>query len=57
MEITSASGFLAYYEKVRERTLRVAGYIPHERIEWTHREGAFSFGDILRHLAATERYM
>lgn len=57
MEITSAESFLAYLEKVRERTLRVAKRIPPERLEWSYREGKFSFGDILRHLGAIERYM
>jgi uncharacterized damage-inducible protein DinB len=57
MEITSAESFLAYLEKVRERTLRVAKRIPPERMEWSYREGKFSFGDILRHLGAIERYM
>ena len=57
MEITSTPPFLAYFEKVRERTLRVAACIPRDRLEWAPVEGAFSFGDILRHLAATERFM
>lgn len=57
MEIASAESFLAYLEKVRERTLRVARHIPPERLEWSYREGRFSFGDILRHLGAIERYM
>jgi uncharacterized damage-inducible protein DinB len=57
MEIASAGPFLAYLEKVRERTLRVAKRIPPERLEWSYREGRFSFGDILRHLGAIERYM
>jgi len=57
MEITTTEPFLAYLEKVRERTLRVARCIPPERLEWSYREGRFSFGDILRHLGAIERYM
>jgi len=57
MEITNAESFLIYLEKVRERTLRVAKRIPQERLEWSYREGKFSFGDILRHLGAIERYM
>src|SRR3954447_24486983 len=57
MEIPAIEPFLAYFESIRGRTLRVAAAIPPERIEWRHREGAFSFGDLLRHLAATERYM
>jgi uncharacterized damage-inducible protein DinB len=57
VEITNAAGFLAYFDKVRGRTLRVASYIPRDQLEWRHKDGAFSFGDILRHLATTERYM
>ena len=57
MEITNAESFLIYLEKVRERTLRMAKRIPQERLEWSYREGKFSFGDILRHLGAIERYM
>jgi uncharacterized damage-inducible protein DinB len=57
MEITSAESFLTYLDKVRERTLRVAKHIPPERLEWSYREGKFTFGDLLRHLGAIERYM
>jgi uncharacterized damage-inducible protein DinB len=57
MEITNAEAFLAYFEKVRERTLRVASRIPRDRLEWSYRAGKFSFGDLLRHLGAIERYM
>lgn len=49
--------FLDYYEKIRGRTLRVARLIPPEKIEWTYLEGKFTLGDLLRHLAAIERYM
>jgi uncharacterized damage-inducible protein DinB len=57
MEITSIEPFLAYFESVRGRTLRVARLIPPERVEWTYREGAFTLGDQVRHLAAIERWM
>jgi uncharacterized damage-inducible protein DinB len=57
MEIRTIEHFLDYFERIRERTLRVARCIPPERIDWTYKEGRFSFADILRHLAATERYM
>lgn len=57
MEITSVASFLAYYEGIRERTRRVVERIPDERMEWRHAYGRFSFGDLLRHLAALERYM
>jgi len=49
--------FLDYFERVRERTRRVAVCIPEDRIEWRPRPGAFSLGDLVRHIAVTERYM
>lgn len=57
MEIRDVPTFLSYYEHVRERTARVVACIPRERIEWTYQEGKFTFGDIVRHLGAIERYM
>jgi uncharacterized damage-inducible protein DinB len=57
VEIQTIEPFLDYYERIRERTLRVIKCIPPERIEWTYREGKFTFGDLVRHLAAIERYM
>jgi uncharacterized damage-inducible protein DinB len=57
MEKESVASFLDYFEKIRERTLRVIRCIPPEKIDWTYREGRFSFADMIRHLAAIERYM
>jgi uncharacterized damage-inducible protein DinB len=57
MEILSIQPFLQYFTNVRERTLRVARYIPPEKIDWTYAPGKFTFGDLLRHLAVAERYM
>jgi uncharacterized damage-inducible protein DinB len=57
MEIHQIDGFLAYFDSVRGRTRRVAACIPTERIEWTHRPGAFTLGDLVRHLGAIERWM
>ena len=57
MEIRSVSQFLEYWANLRERTRRVALCIPPERLEWTHRAGAFTLGDLIRHLATIERYM
>jgi uncharacterized damage-inducible protein DinB len=54
---TSTREFLDYYEKVRGRTLKVIACIPPEKFDWTCREGKFTFADIIRHLAAIERYM
>ena len=57
MEIETIEPFLDYYERIRGRTLKVVRCIPPEKIDWTYREGKFTFGDIIRHLAAIERYM
>ena len=48
-------GFLEYFERIRERTVRVVNCIPEDHLEWTFKPGAFTFGDLVRHLAATER--
>jgi len=57
MEINTIGPFLEYYEKIRQRTLKVIKYIPREKIDWTYKEGKFTFADLIRHLAAIERYM
>ncbi len=57
MEIRTIEPFLDYFERIRERTLRVIECIPPDRFDWTYREGKFTFADIIRHLAAIERYM
>lgn len=51
------STFLPYFEGVRERTRRVVQLVPDDQIEWRATEGKFSFGDLVRHLAAFERYV
>jgi uncharacterized damage-inducible protein DinB len=50
-------GFLKHFNNIRQRTRRVAECIPPERIEWTAREGMFTLGDLVRHIAVTERYV
>jgi uncharacterized damage-inducible protein DinB len=62
MEITSTPEFSAlwdnaYFEKVRQRTLKVIACIPPEKYDWRYAEGKFSFADIIRHLGTIERYM
>src|SRR5215207_8112254 len=57
MEIRSVRQFLDYWDGFRARTRRVAACIPPARLEWTHRAGAFTLGDLVRHLATIERYM
>jgi len=46
-----------YFDRVRDRTMRVAACIPPERVDWTYKTGKYTFGDILRHLGSIERWM
>ena len=57
MQIETVGPFLDYYEKLRRRTLRVIKCVPPDKIDWTYKEGKFTFGDLIRHLAAIERFM
>jgi uncharacterized damage-inducible protein DinB len=49
--------FLNHFEKIRLRTRRVAECIPADRVEWAYKPAAFTPGDLVRHLAVTERYI
>jgi len=51
----SLDEFLKSFERVRERTRRVAACIPDDRVEWTYKPGAFTLGDLVRHIAVAER--
>jgi uncharacterized damage-inducible protein DinB len=57
MEIGNAEAFVRYFDNIRSRTKRVIGEVPRDRLEWRPVPGAFSFGDLIRHLAAMERWM
>jgi uncharacterized damage-inducible protein DinB len=57
MEIRSIPQFLDYWDNVRARTRRVAACVPAEHLEWAPHTGAFTVGDLVRHLATIERYM
>ncbi len=57
MEIRSAESFASYFEGIRARTERVIACIPEEQLEWRPRPEGWSFGDLIRHLGAMERYM
>ena len=48
---------LRYWDNARQRTLRVADLVPEDRIEWSPGAGVWTFGDLIRHLAVTERWM
>jgi len=57
MEINTIRPFLQYFGNVRERTMRVARVIPGDKMDWSYAPEKFTFGDLLRHIAVTERYM
>jgi uncharacterized damage-inducible protein DinB len=57
MQIQNLDVFLEYLGKVHQRTVRVASCIPADKLEWSYREGKFTLGDLVRHVAAIERYM
>ena len=57
MEYENGAAFWEYFERIRSRTSRVIGRIPPQQIDWRPAPGMFSFADLIRHLAATERYM
>ena len=54
---TGIQAFLDYFESVRSRTRSVVQVVPPSELEFRPREGMFSAGDIVRHIAGTERYL
>ncbi|HET7434211.1 MAG TPA: DinB family protein [Thermoanaerobaculia bacterium] len=46
-----------YFDKLRGRTMRVADVIPEEAFETSPIGKGFTFGDLLRHMVAIERWM
>ena len=57
MEIQDIGIFVRYCHSIRNRTLAVVKEIPPDKIEWKPNSSAFSFGDIIRHMASLQRYM
>ena len=57
MEFHSVQPFLDYYERLRERTNKLIAVIPHDKMDWAYKDGKYTIADMLRHLAALERYM
>jgi uncharacterized damage-inducible protein DinB len=52
--LESVSSFTQYYESIRRRTLNFIQAVPADKIEWSPAPGEFSFGGLIRHLAAAE---
>lgn len=42
MEMNTIGPFLEYYEKIRQRTLKVIERIPPDKVDWTYKEGKFT---------------
>ena len=57
MQIQDLTILLDYFNKIHARTMRVARCIPADKVEWTYREGHFTLGDLVRHIASINRYM
>lgn len=57
MEIRTIDSFLKYWDRIHARSARVISCIPQEHLAWTYRAGKFTLGDLVRHLAALERFM
>jgi uncharacterized damage-inducible protein DinB len=47
--------FISYFASVRRRTLNYCRSIPPARVDWSPRLDELSFGDLIRHIAATEQ--
>lgn len=57
MEIASIESFLNYHKKTRQTTNQVIQMIPPDKIDWAYAPGKFTIGDLVRHIAAIERYV
>ena len=57
MEIPTIQAFLTYWQRIHQRTERLVRKIPPDQVEWTFRDGKWTLGDLVRHLAALERWM
>jgi hypothetical protein len=45
VEIRDLGTFLDYFNKVHQRTMRVVGCIPPDKVDWSFQEGKFTLGD------------
>jgi uncharacterized damage-inducible protein DinB len=57
MEIRDPAEFLNYFNKVHQRTMNVTRAIPPSQVDWRFREGKFTLGDLVRHIATANRYI
>jgi len=57
VENEKIADFVSYFDRVRERTMRVIACVPPDRVDWSYKDGKFTLGDLMRHLASIERWM
>lgn len=57
MEIRSVKEFIKYLERTHTITSRVIDVIPPGKIDWQYMPGKFTLGDMVRHIAAIERFV
>jgi uncharacterized damage-inducible protein DinB len=55
--MSRAAEFADYFDRIRERTMRVVACVPPERIDWSYAPERFTIADLMRHMAAIERWM
>lgn len=55
--ISAVEEFLSYFSKVHKRTQALVNLLPPEHLNWSCQPGKFSLGDLVRHIALTERYL
>ena len=53
--IQSIDSFIKYFGGVRRRTINFIRAVPPDQVDWSPKEGELTCGDIIRHLAATEK--
>ena len=53
--IASPRAFADYFDGVRRRTVGFFRIIPADRVDWAPEDGEYTCGDIVRHVAASER--
>lgn len=57
MEIRDIGEFLNYFNKVHQRTMKAVRAVPPDKVDWRFREGKFTIGDLLRHIATANRFI
>lgn len=57
MEIKTINGFLDYYKNTKDATRRLMNVIPPDQLDFAYVQGKFTVADLIRHIAAIERYV